>query len=173
MRSASPSTYSSAPSRFWRKLAGLPLAVPYWLHSWSWRTVTLSARMVSVPCVITTLPSNTLIFCASSTRMRSDSRLIGLVRSAFSACAGPANPRQQVQKTRIHSGHFRITEVATDSGQHMGRRPEGLDPPSSVPLDGRGESPPPLRVVPTFGLPHLFGWSRPSVSHLGGYPLKL
>src|ERR1035437_4272987 len=40
----------------------------------------------------------------------------------------------------------------------LGLRPEGLDPPSSVPLDGRGES------------PHLFGWSRPSVSHLGGRP---
>src|SRR5450759_5975353 len=37
-------------------------------------------------------------------------------------------------------------------------RPKGLDPL-------QGESPPPLRVVPTFGLPHLFGWSRPSVSH--------
>src|SRR5450759_4364130 len=97
--------------------------------------------MVSVPCVITTLPSNTLVFCTSSTRMRSDSRLIGLLRSARSACAGPANPRQQVQKTSALRGRFRITETASDIGEYEGMRPEGLDPPSSVPLDGRGESP--------------------------------
>jgi len=38
-------------------------------------------------------------------------------------------------------GHFRITEMASDIGEYEGMRPEGLDPPSSVPLDGRGESP--------------------------------
>src|SRR5450830_1254761 len=49
-------------------------------------------------------------------------------------------------------GRFRITETAPELGEHEGMRPEGLDP-------RRGES------------PHLFGWSRPSVSHLGGYPV--
>ena len=63
-------------------------------------------------------------------------------------------------------GHFGISEMVSDLWEYERMHPEGLNPP-------RGESPPPLRVVPTFGLPHVFGWSRPSVSHLGGYPLIL
>ena len=39
--------------------------------------------------------------------------------------------------------------MASKIGEYEGTRPEGLDPPPSVPLDGRGESP------------------------LGGYPLIL
>src|SRR5512140_1382284 len=64
--------------------------------------------MLSVPWVMTTRPSNTLVFCTSSTCMRSDSRLIGLPRSARSACAVAAHPRQAAHRSSSASSFARI-----------------------------------------------------------------
>src|SRR5512146_613712 len=89
MRSAQPSMYSSNPSRFCLKYARLPHVVPYLKPSLSSRTSMRSPRMIRVPCVNTTWPSNTDTCLASSTVTRSASRLMGFSRSAFSACASP------------------------------------------------------------------------------------
>ena len=55
-RCAKPSKYSSVPSRFCRNVIGLPWAVAEIELSAFCLKVILSARMVIVPCVMTTLP---------------------------------------------------------------------------------------------------------------------
>src|SRR5438067_5004172 len=95
MRFASPSIHTPSfsgglGSWRWRKRTGLPVAVAYWLPSESWRTTMRSARMLSVPRVTTTLPSNTFMRRASSALMRFASICVGLVESACSAAAGAA-----------------------------------------------------------------------------------
>src|SRR5512142_1085665 len=85
--------YSSVPSCFWRKLASFPVAVQCLKPCLSCVSTIFSAWMRSVPWVSSTLPSNTLICFASSTRTRSDSRWMGLSRSAFSACSRPLQTR--------------------------------------------------------------------------------
>ena len=59
MVSASPSMYSSTPSRFCRKKARLPgsaYIVPDWLPLASCRTSKRAPRITMVPLVTTTLP---------------------------------------------------------------------------------------------------------------------
>src|SRR5262245_15147892 len=116
MRNASPSIHSSAPSRFWRNVAGLPTAMPYWKPSLSCRTVSRSARSVNVPCVSTTLPSNTATCFTSSAIMRSDSILTGFSRSARSARAESARTVKSKRSTARHTGSSPLAVVgATDA----------------------------------------------------------
>ena len=62
--------------------------------------------------------------------------------------------RVPAPETMSQRGHFGIAEMASDSGEHEGMRPEGLDHPWEEKV------------------PAASGWSRPSVPYCGGYSLN-
>src|SRR5882724_11567576 len=98
---ACPSMNPPSPSCLRRKVAGLPVATPYWNPSSSCRTTIRSARIKSDPCVNTTLPSNVAVFLASSAVMLSDSMVRGFSRSARSASAGAAGSAAIAARAKI------------------------------------------------------------------------
>src|SRR5579864_316520 len=124
IRAASPSKYSSRPSRFCLKRAGFPVAIPYWNPSSSWRTTILSPRMTRVPRVRMTLPSKVAIFFTSSAFRLSDSILTGLSRSAFSASAAQARHAAETPSTTAASVLFFLRNI--ENTFHLGLQRELL-----------------------------------------------